>query len=741
MPAPSRRRLGPLLYLAVLPAPASAAPYAALSGAPGATNGWLALIALSIALAASLGALAALRQAAAAARRQARAEDGRLRDFGASLTDAVREMAIFAAGQSDAAEECRAHAARANAAANRIIAGVIDAEARITRAAQRAEQGLASGSDTLQIASEGFAPVAALARDLPDCVTAAVHASADRAASGLAARFEACADRWEALADERHHPAAPPVALSQPTTLERPDAEPAFERLEALSRLLDLFSSALPDPAALGASTAAATAALDRLEKVTTAVPASLAALAATSDVLRHQTAESAAVVALAAAHAETLGDIAGGMAHHAAAWPPLAEALQTAITPHAAPANPDPALAAPFAELLGEAAAITEALRAEWIARRAQQTHESQSTERLHQAARAAADAASLLEQTTKLLPSHMAELGHATGTWEIRLATTVAALQQKALGGLQTINECALSELAPRVAASATAHDRLCDAANALSAAAFSSIHDIETTATRQTAGMAERSAALMANLQAHATDALYRVVDAGNLAQTSAEHRPAPDDSAVKAMLCTETLQRICERQTRVLVETERLLAFIEARERPAAADNALTETMLCEIRQLRDHLGYHSIDRNDPALMASMASINESMQQVQTALARVAAADAGQDQAGRAVLLALEDVKAALQPPPARSLSAAENTSDLVAQTCSASSALLRAAESAALGAEGAPLRHEDAVRTPLLLRDIDAAIRKLQGAATAVALAGDIALSAACHKAA
>jgi hypothetical protein len=327
------------------------------------------------------------------------------------------------------------------------------------------------------------------------------------------------------------------------------------------------------------------------------------------------------------------------------------------------------------------------------------------------------------------------MAELGQATGTLETHVATTVAALRQKAISGLETMTQCAISELAPQFAAAGAAHDQLCVASNALSAAAFARMHDIETSAARHNATIAERSATLLAHLHAHATDALGRVADAGQLAQTSVECGPGLDGAAMQSILCLEALREACDRQTRVLLETEHVLACIEARGAPSAGDTTLAATVLSEIRQLRDHLGHIVADRHDPALLASVTAISESVQQVQTALTHVAEADAAQDQAGRNVLLALQDVQAALVAAPARGVTRPQDTPGLVSYADAAASALLVAAESAALRAEGASSRQEDAARTPLLLRDIDSAIRKLQGAATAVALAGDMALSA------
>jgi len=178
------------------------------------------LVTLGAAVLASGAALAAVLAASRAAERHARAENRRLQEFGAALIQVAHELAALAASQSAAVQQAQAHSTTAGAASAKAAAVVAEAETRLNRFIQRAEQSLATAGDSLHRAQEGLAPLSGLAQDLPGAIGTAIRDAAQSGAQEAAA---------------------------------------VIARIEAASRLLEHAAHALPDPAAIAASLAAAT--------------------------------------------------------------------------------------------------------------------------------------------------------------------------------------------------------------------------------------------------------------------------------------------------------------------------------------------------------------------------------------------------------------------------------------------------------------------------------------------------
>ena len=161
-------------------------------------------VTLGAAVLASAAALAAVLAASRAAARHARAEDRQLRAFGEALTQAAHELATLASAQTASVQHAHAHTAAAAAAAAKATGLVADAEARLNRCAQRAEQGLATAGESLQRAQDTLAPFTGLAQDLPGAIGTAIRdaaqSGAQETAAAIAANITKADQAWDRVA-------------------------------------------------------------------------------------------------------------------------------------------------------------------------------------------------------------------------------------------------------------------------------------------------------------------------------------------------------------------------------------------------------------------------------------------------------------------------------------------------------------------------------------------------------------
>jgi hypothetical protein len=743
--------------------------FAAGPAAPAMPSQMPTLLALFIAAVAVITAAGGQLLAFQAARRHARAQDRRFEQFGHALTQAAREIAALSAVQSGAAREARAQADGAAAAAARSGTTVADAEMRLTRFVQRAEQNLTAAADSVVRAADTVTPLAALAADLPRAVEAAVQSASQAVAHEAAARIAA----------------APP---GDDTPVQPPESALLAASIDAVGSLLARAAETLATlEGAVRAATAAAPEAAAALQAPIERLEAAAAGWEARAGEIDARTAtpDGAGLAAAAAAATEALHAAQLWLDAQQSAPPaqtdfgPVLDRLETlaANWNAALAAQPDQAALAEATSsavaMLDRVSAVSAPLCDVWPALARAALH---GTETLRQQADDAGRMATACQHHTAALLNACAQIASTSAALPAMIADMSAAREQPAIAAAPFDADMIVQQNESRAqlhAVLSTLQDSAALIAAAAAAAADSAASQAAA-AGAQLQGRIETVLAPAAAIAAALADRLSQMLDAAGA------HRAAPaidwaaftetfiETFNVSLQAAAATIAHTAE--TRLAIAIDRVMPGFtdlqppianrfdaathhmehaasdlraEAADALAAARHIIAVQSETADRQadLAARIGAVLSER-DTAPRADLFAcwrnvLADTIRPIGIAIDHVIAKSAAQDHASTRVLDAIQNVQLALAAAQSAESLHSEHVSTRIRHLAETARALRADTESMALAmhAGNSSLPRAEMLRVPDLLQEIGGAIAQLQNAATALALAGDLAVAA------